>query len=348
MPRPIAIVVALLLLAASQPVVAPPPDAAATAHRAAPPELPTGRQPGADVTTTAAAGGIDPTDRYILTPRAAAGDSLAVATGLGGAQRFAVSHVYRRARRGFAAQVPPGVVEALRRNSHVLAVVPDRVVAVAATVPVNVDRVDAKRNAGAAIDDVPNAVDIDVAVLDSGIASTHRDLNVVAAATCTTATGVKDQHVLGTHVAGIVGARGDGDGAVGVAPAARLWNVRVIDASSSGLNSWIICGLDVAFRNPAGLTQIGGLAEVELLGPPSAAANPPAASPRGTTDPAPSTPLLDAPTTRAPTPDPLATGVPPSTNDVAVQPTETAAAPAANAAPSDPASATADQTATAD
>ena len=53
-----------------------------------------------------------------------------------------------------------------------------------------------------------------------------------------------DQNGHGTHVAGTIGARDDGEGVVGVAPGVRLWSVRVLNAAGSGTSSQVICGID--------------------------------------------------------------------------------------------------------
>ncbi|WP_421868324.1 S8 family peptidase [Motiliproteus sp.] len=78
-----------------------------------------------------------------------------------------------------------------------------------------------------------------IAVLDSGFLSTHEELsgqfddlyNPI-----TNRSGVdaaSDPHGHGTHVAGIIAAKGNGTGIVGVAPGAHLIGIRISDASGS-------------------------------------------------------------------------------------------------------------------
>ena len=53
-----------------------------------------------------------------------------------------------------------------------------------------------------------------------------------------------DDNGHGTHVAGIIGARNQGSGAVGVAPGTKIYAVKVLNASGSGYTSQIVCGID--------------------------------------------------------------------------------------------------------
>jgi subtilisin family serine protease len=90
---------------------------------------------------------------------------------------------------------------------------------------------------------------VDVAVLDSGIAAAHPDLNLVGGVACGPNKTSVDGAGHGTHVAGIIGARDNGFGVVGVAPGARLWAVKVL--TDKGIGSWgsVICGIDWVTAN---------------------------------------------------------------------------------------------------
>jgi subtilisin len=88
---------------------------------------------------------------------------------------------------------------------------------------------------------------IRVAVLDTGIAA-HPDLNPISGG-ISFVPGVvsfNDGHGHGTHCAGIIGARDNAIGVVGVAPACSLYAVKVLSDAGSGNSSWIIAGMDWA------------------------------------------------------------------------------------------------------
>jgi subtilisin family serine protease len=94
---------------------------------------------------------------------------------------------------------------------------------------------------------------IRVAVIDTGIDSRHPDLagqvdggyNAITKS----ASGWRDDQGHGTHVAGTIAALKDGKGVVGVAPEARLYSVKVLDADGSGSLSDVIDGIIWAAEN---------------------------------------------------------------------------------------------------
>lgn len=90
---------------------------------------------------------------------------------------------------------------------------------------------------------------VKVAVLDTGIAA-HSDLVVAGRYDAVTVGGnANDIYGHGTAVAGIIGARTNGIGIVGVAPDISLYAVRVMESSSSGKLSDMIEGLDWCVTN---------------------------------------------------------------------------------------------------
>jgi subtilisin family serine protease len=91
-------------------------------------------------------------------------------------------------------------------------------------------------------------VNVDVAVIDTGVDLDHPDLNVVGWTRCTRGScrtnGSDDGNGHGTHVAGTIGAKDNNIGPVGVAPGARIWSVGVLGANGSGSTADIIAGVD--------------------------------------------------------------------------------------------------------
>ncbi len=94
---------------------------------------------------------------------------------------------------------------------------------------------------------VTRGENINVAILDTGIDITHPDLRDAYAGGYNTLDPTKspqDDNKHGTHVAGIVAARGNGFGVIGVAPAAKLWAVKVLDAEGNGTDETVAAGID--------------------------------------------------------------------------------------------------------
>lgn len=173
-----------------------------------------------------------------------------------------VSFVYRTALRGYAAVVPRGRLDALQRDPGVDYVQANGPVSIQAqAIPTGVRRIFADDNPNLRIDGIDERVDVDVAVIDTGIDVDHPDLNVVAGVTCsesgrlpwtrtaTCETGGDDDHYHGTHVAGTIGALDNGIGVVGVAPGARLHAVKVLSSNGSGSEAMVVAGIDWVAAN---------------------------------------------------------------------------------------------------
>jgi subtilisin len=190
-------------------------------------------------------------DRYIVVLKPNTGDlKRAVDAVTSGSADVTITQVYEHAIDGFAAVIPDDQLDEVRRDPRVQAVVPDEEVqAFEQTLPTGINRIDADQNATAKIDSRDDKVDVDVAVLDTGIGP-HPDLNVVGGISCADGEpSYADERGHGTHVAGTIGALDNGVGVVGVAPGARLWSVKVLHRDGRGLTSEIICGLDWVAAN---------------------------------------------------------------------------------------------------
>ena len=174
-----------------------------------------------------------------------------------------VGYVYEHSIKGFAFAGSVQAAEAIAKRKDVAYVLPDiRIYAWQATVtyPTGVDRADAEKVG--LYDGRPEELDVDVAVIDSGIDVSHPDLNVVGGKHFYTQglfrlkedDNYDDDNGHGTHVAGTIGAYDDGGNAagvdvVGVAPGSRLWAVKVLGANGSGSASEVIAGVDWVAKN---------------------------------------------------------------------------------------------------
>ena len=165
-----------------------------------------------------------------------------------------VGHVYEHVFKGYAAELPEAAVSEIARDPRVASIEADAPFSTTAqTSPTGVRRIFTESNTKIAIDgsDEPR-VDVDIAIIDTGIQTDHPDLNVVSSTNCI-ATGSfgacvdgagGDDHNHGTHVAGTAAAIDNGTGVVGVAPGARLHAVKVLTAVGSGFTSDVIAGID--------------------------------------------------------------------------------------------------------
>ncbi|MFQ5963774.1 MAG: S8 family peptidase [Candidatus Scalinduaceae bacterium] len=169
-----------------------------------------------------------------------------------------IGHIYRHAIKGFSARIPDQRLEVLKSDPRVKRIDVDRVVYAMPKPPgkgkpgngdstppppqelsTGVDRVDAEKNT------TPRPVDVDIAIIDTGIDLDHPDLNVVANVSFVNSkNGGDDDNGHGSHVAGIAAAKDNNIGVVGVAPGARLWAVKVLDRRGSGSWSSVIAGID--------------------------------------------------------------------------------------------------------
>jgi subtilisin family serine protease len=206
-------------------------------------------------------------ERYIVVLNDSAGPPAAAAEKIAASVGGQVGFIYAHALRGFSIQVPAQALAALERNPNVKYVETDNVrYAFTQTVPTGIKRIFADANTNLAIDGKDDyRVDVDVAVIDTGVDFEHPDLNVVDGVNCTgkifraqCVAGGDDDHYHGTHVAGIIGALDNGIGVVGVAPGARIWPVKVLDSGGSGWSSWIIAGIDWVAKN-AGTIEVANM-----------------------------------------------------------------------------------------
>jgi subtilisin family serine protease len=151
-----------------------------------------------------------------------------------------------------AAAVYINDVEALNSllgDGEVIDVIPDRAVSAYAkpgtgggstgqVVPEGVKRI------GAAPGTLPvTGAGVGVAIVDTGLDMVNTDLTI--SPTCFTSySSCQDGDGHGTHVGGIVAAKNNTQGVVGVAPGATLYAVKVLSDSGFGSDSTVMAGLD--------------------------------------------------------------------------------------------------------
>lgn len=203
--------------------------------------------------------------RYIVMLREGAS-----ATKINGFAKGVSSQVYRNAVNGFSARLTEDEVARLESDPDVEAVEPDYRV----RLDPSERAIDPTREQVMTwgVDKVGGARDGSgktAWILDTGIDLGNLDLNVDRARSRNFVGDgqgdAQDRHGHGTHVAGIIGARDNSIGVVGLAANARLVGVRVLDDTGSGSYSAIIAGIDYVVAN----ARSGDVMNLSLGGPAS-------------------------------------------------------------------------------
>ena len=159
------------------------------------------------------------------------------------------TYVYTAALNGFAAQLTDGQVNALQRNPNVVRIEEDGVVHATATQtnpPWGLDRID-QRNLPLSATYTYNrtGAGVNAYIIDTGIQANHPQFGTRARSVYDALGGTgADCNGHGTHVAGTIGAS-----TYGVAKAANLRGVRVLNCSGSGTWAQVISGMDWVTAN---------------------------------------------------------------------------------------------------
>jgi len=170
--------------------------------------------------------------------------------------------IYRHALNGFAAPMDSNTVERLKHDNRVRAVGDNGDVRLACSiftaflvpassiatqqVPAGILRMGLTNFPMTRLTGQDHRINVDVAVLDSGVQLDHPDLNVYlpgSASFADSSANGSDWNGHGTHVAGIFGALDNDIGVVGVAPGIRLWSVQIIGPNEHGLAN-VLAGVD--------------------------------------------------------------------------------------------------------
>ncbi|CCH54825.1 peptidase S8/S53 subtilisin kexin sedolisin [Fibrisoma limi BUZ 3] len=172
-----------------------------------------------------------------------------------------VEQVYTSVMTGFSARLTPEQVEQLQKSPYVSRIESDRLMAV--TEPKRVDEAGARPSAKqetpwgiAAVGGPTNYTGSNVAwIVDTGIDLDHPDLNVDAkrgknfVITGQGSTSLDDNHGHGTHMAGIIAAKNNTYGVVGIAAGATVIPVKVGHRFNDITLSTFIAGIDYVAAN---------------------------------------------------------------------------------------------------
>jgi len=191
--------------------------------------------------------------------------------GIGDSHGVEVEEVYSDAVDGFTGLVPEDRVEELAADPRVISIEPDSIVTTnAQEIPSGIRRTQGTQSNSAAVNGAADRTyGYNVAVIDTGIDLTHPDLNVVGNMTFVAGTtNGNDDNGHGSHVAGIIGARDNTVGVVGMAPGVGLWALKALDSKGAGYTSGIISALNWVAAN-ASKRQIK-VVNLSLGGPASA------------------------------------------------------------------------------
>lgn len=144
---------------------------------------------------------------------------------------------------GFVANLTHAEAESLKNDESVEIVEPDRVIALGTCFTVVEPRLITWSVKRVGYGDGTGKT---AWIIDTGIDFDHPDLNVDVARSksfLANNTSARDENGHGTHVAGIIGAKNNSFGILGVASGANLVSLRVLDANGDGVLSSIIQAL---------------------------------------------------------------------------------------------------------
>jgi aqualysin 1 len=208
--------------------------------------------------------------QYIVVLNPSVPDVASLARSVAQSSGGSVVHLYEHAIKGFTVRLPAAAAQALQNNPNVVSVELDAQLFLNATqnsAPWGLDRIDqVDRPLSSTYEYHATGKGVRAYVIDTGIRSSHVDFGgrVLPGYTAIQdGRGTADCNGHGTHVAGTVG------GATwGVAKAAQLVPVRVLDCNGAGSYSGVIAGIDwmaaQAHRPAVANLSLGGPASATL------------------------------------------------------------------------------------
>jgi len=175
---------------------------------------------------------------------------------------IAVGRTFAKTIRGAVVTATPGQAAELKRSAGVAAVEPDARVTASDTqqsAPWGLDRIDQRAlPLSGTYTPASSGAGVSAYVIDSGVLSAHAEFGGRVASGWTAMSdglGTGDCNGHGTHVAGTIAGK-----TYGVAKAATVIPVRVLDCNGSGFNSDVIAGLEwVASNHQAGTPAVANL-----------------------------------------------------------------------------------------
>lgn len=143
-------------------------------------------------------------------------------------------------------EIPESAIEQLEKDENIVSVERDQRVSISSqSIGWGLNKVAAPK----AWETNLTGKGINIAVLDTGIAP-HDDLSVTGGVSfLDTSTSYYDDNGHGSHIAGIIGAKNNNIGIVGVAPDSNMYAVKVLDSEGNGYLSDVITGIEWSITN---------------------------------------------------------------------------------------------------
>ena len=191
-------------------------------------------------------------NRYVVVLREGVGTATSLATRMVSENGGKLFFIYEHALRGFAAELSPTAVEALRRDPAVDYIEPDQPVTIFETQSPapswGLDRIDQRAlPLDSSFSYNPTGAGVHVYTIDTGILLTHTDFGgraLFGFDAIGDGFGQSDCNGHGTHVSGTIGGA-----TYGIAKAVTLHSVRVLDCNGLGFFSDVIAGVNWVTAN---------------------------------------------------------------------------------------------------
>ncbi len=169
------------------------------------------------------------------------------------AKNVKVEHTYDSVFHGFSGQMSPAEVEKLSNDPRVASIEPNRKVHLdgGGSYDIGVNRINAELNSYAGINGAPNNVNVDIAIVDTGVGPSPQ-LNIAGGHDCSASGGTYSdggggeapEFYHGTFVAGLAAGIDNNTSYAGVAPGARIWALRVFDVFGNSDIADVVCALN--------------------------------------------------------------------------------------------------------